>query len=283
MNFISLAVSVFITNYILIYIIRLLTKKRIVPLIIISIADIGSIIGYLITFFLSGFDLVYFLYTLGNIIGIGVAYIATLMMLLENVTIFKSRRARAFERGIQNKEGTSIPRNILACICLAIAIILIVYGAINLSNYTKKLLVTTIGVLIAAVIALGLSLYFFITGRPAHHKLKAQHLLLVLQLPDETITYTATLTRDFTIEDALGDLTALYLLDEFGLIQTETKSYLVKGMKVDNLTSAITDKIHMDKIDNTFFQQALKEFNKYQRKKIVVGEQGEILKIKNIK
>ena len=62
MNFISLAVSVFISNYIFMAIIRLLPvkRKKLWQAIIISLADISSILGYAWMFILSlegGFDL----------------------------------------------------------------------------------------------------------------------------------------------------------------------------------------------------------------------------------
>lgn len=279
LNFISLAVSVFFTNYILTIIIKQFTKKRIVPLIVISVADIGSIIGYLINLLLMEFDLVALLYTLGNIIGIGVAYIATLMLILENVTLFKSKRAREFERGINNKEGTSIPRNIIASICFGLFVVLLIYGSINLTHYNSKLLFTTIGVMIGAVIALGLAIYFFLSGRPTRKKIKANSLLFVLFLPDQTLLYAGT-NDD---HQALGGLTDIYLLDEYGLLIAPTASYLVKGMKLNTFSKDIETNIKLEQIESSQFQNAIKEFNKYQRKKITIDEQGNIIQIRNIK
>lgn len=279
LNFISLAVSVFFTNFILITIIKIFTRKRIVPLIIISIADIGSILGYLVNLFLTNFDVVTLLYTLGNIIGIAVAYIATLMMILENVTLFKSRRAREFERGINNKEGTSIPRNIIASICLGVSTILLVYGIINLSHYNSKLLFTTIGVLIGALATLCLAVYFFVSGRPTHKKIKAQNLLFVLILPEKTILYGA----ESDYQEALGKLNDIYIIDEYGLLITPTHSYIVKGMKSNSFTKELEENIKMLPVDVALYQNALVEFNKYQRKKITIDEAGKIISIRNIK
>ncbi len=285
LNFISLAVSVFITNYIFCLIIRLLPikNKKIVQLVIITLADLGSILGYLINLFTIGFELIYFLYTLGNIIGIGVAYIATLMLILDNVILFKSKRTREFERGIQNKEGSSVPRYVLGTICLATSIVLFVYGIINLTHFNQKLLFTTIGVFVAALILIGLALFFFISGRPAHQKLKAEHLLFIIFLPNTNWIYECQLTKEFKIEQALGTITETYFLDEFGLLITPSSKYIVKGMKLDKLTPDIESQIHMTKASNTLYEAIIPNFNKYQRKKIIIDEQNNITKITNIK
>lgn len=285
LNFISLAVSVFISNYIMMYIIRLLPikNKKIVQLVIISLADVGSIIGYIIPLFNIEIDVIYLLYTLGNIIGIGVAYVASLMLILENVSIFKSKRAREFERGINNKEGFSIPRYILSCICLGIAIVLYVYGAINLTHYTSKLLVTTIGVFIGGTIALVLAIYFFISGKPQHQKLSAENLLLIIFLPNECKLYQASLTKEFTMSDALKELETIYLLDEFGLIITPKHKYIVKGVKMDQQNINLLSKLPMEEYINHPFTNVIEQFSKYQRKKVILDDQNNIIKITNIK
>ncbi len=285
LNFISLAVSVFISNYIFMYIIRLLPikNKRIVQLVVISLADIGSIIGYIINLFSMNFELVIFLYTLGNIIGIGVAYVASLMLILDNVQIFKSKRAREFERGINNKEGSSVPRYILAGICLGITAVLLAYGIINLTNYNKTLLVTTIGVLVGAGISFGLAIFFFVTGKPQHQKISAENLLFMITLPEQSLLYEAKLSKDFTINDAVGELESIYIIDEYGLIVTPTSKYIVKGIKLERMIPEVSSKIHMNLMTDHPFREIIKEFNKYQRKKIVLDEQNQIKKIINIK
>ncbi|MDE7100362.1 MAG: hypothetical protein K2O05_00735 [Anaeroplasmataceae bacterium] len=285
MNFIYLALSVFVANYIAMYIVRLLPikNKRIVQLVVVSILDIGSIIGYIVNLVSYGFELSFFLYTVGNIIGISVAYVASLMLILDDVQIFKSRRAREFERGIKNKEGSSVPRNILASICFIVFIVLIVYGIIALLNYSNNLLLTTIGVFVAATISLALAIYFLISGRPTHKKISAQKLLFMIQLPQNIVLYEAELTKEFTINDALGALKDIYILDEFGLLCSPTASYLVQGMKLNELTDDIKSKIHMKQIEHSEFLPILNEFNKYQRKKIILDENNQIVQIKNIK
>lgn len=285
MNFIYLALSIFVANYIAMYIVRLLPikNKRIVQLAIVSILDIGSIIGYIINLVSYGFELSFFLYTVGNIIGISVAYVTSLMLILDDVQIFKSRRAREFERGIKNKEGSSVPRNILSAVCFMVFIILIVYGIIALLNYSNNLLLTTIGVFVASTISIALAIYFLISGRPTHKKISAQKLLFMILLPQNTVLYETELTKEFTINDALGDLKDIYILDEFGLLCSPTYSYLVQGMKLNELTDDIKSKIHMKQIEHNEFLSILNEFNKYQRKKITLDENNQIIHIKNIK
>lgn len=284
-NFISLAVSIFIFNNILITITRLLPirKKKAWQFGLITFFNFGSLIGYLWMLMNGEFSIIFLLSILGNILGILIAYIASMMIVLEGITLFKSKRMREFERSLQMKDGKSIPRHIIAGISLCCAIVLAIYGTMSLLHYDKNLLFSIIGSFAGTVIGVGLATYFFISGNPQHKSIKAQKLLFLIKLPEKNILYSATLSKEFTIDDAIGKLKDIYILDEYGLLLTPKDSFIVKGIKVDGYVSAVINELQMELVPSQPFEAALKEFQKYNRKKIILDEKNQIVKIKNIK
>lgn len=285
MNFISLAISIFIFNNILITITRLLPirKKRVWQFGLITFFNLGSLVGYIWMLVEGEFSVLFLLSVLGNVLGILIAYIASMMIILEGVTLFKSKRMREFERSVQMKDGKSIPRHIIAFICLCCGIVLAVYGSISLMHYDKNLLFSIIGSFIGTGVGIGLALYFFITGNPQHKTLKAQKLLFLIKGTTQDYLYTATLSKDFTIENAIGKLKDIYILDEYGLLITPKDSFIVKGIKADGNVSSILSELQMEPILENPFEEALKEFQKYNRKKIILDENNQVIRIKNIK
>lgn len=290
MNFISLAVSVFISNYIFMAIIRLLPfirRKKLWQGIIISIADISSIITYigiLLTVITSpDTDKLIILEVIGSILGILIGYIAAMMLVLDGISLFKSRRLKEFERGLNNKEGKSIPKNILGLICVAIAVVLLVFVVITLINYDNSVLVTLVGTIAATLLFIGLSIFFFISGKAQHQSIKSNHLLLYIKLPDKSLTYQQELSKDKTLDMVLGKFKDIYMLDEFGMIVTPTTKYVVKGIMVTKLAKDILNELDMQLLDPNPFEEALENFQKYNRKKIILDENNKITKIIDLK
>lgn len=286
MNIISLAVSTFITNYIIMFIIRVLPlrNKRVWQSVVISLFCLGEIIGYVLIFILPyTLDLITILEVIGSIFGVLIGYIASMMIVLDGVSIFKSRRLKEFERNLNNKEGRSFPKWILAIIAVSLSSILLIYGIITLIHYDSKLLLTTIGLFVGAVIFLGVGIYLFICGAPKHKKIHAENLLLIVDIEGQKTIYQAKLSKDFTIEHALGKLMDIYMLDEFGLIITPSNHYIVKGIKLDYSTKDILKEIQMTPYEGNAFDEAIKNFQKYNRKKIILDEQNQIQKITIIK
>ena len=290
MNFISLAVSVFISNYIFMAIIRLLPfirRKKLWQGIIISLADISSILMY-IMILLSAitteeFDILIVLEIVGSILGILIGYIAAMMLVLDGITLFKSRRLREFERGMNNKEGKSVPKNILGLICVAISVVLLVFVIITSLNYNNSVLVTLIGTIAATILFISLAIFFFISGRAAHQSIKSNHLLIYIKLPDKTLTYHKELSKDNTEDKVLGKFKDVYMLDEFGMIITPTTKYAVKGIMVTKLSKNILDELDMELLDPNPFKFALENFRKYNRKKIILDENNNVTKIIDLK
>lgn len=287
MNIISMAISIFISNYIIMVIIRLLPirNKRIWQLAIISLFCLGEIGGYLWIAIQSigVLDLLSILSILGSVFGVLIGYIASLMMVLDGVTLFKSRRLKEFERNLNNKEGRSVPRHILGVIACSFGIALIVYGVVTVLHYDSRLLATIIGTFIGGAIFIAVALYFFISGAPKHKTLKASNLLFIVDFEGEKLVYQANLTKEFTLEQALGDIMETYILDEYGLIITPTEHYVVKGLKLEYSAKNLLKTIQMKLLETHPFELVLKEFQKYNRKKIVLDENYQIQKIKIIK
>lgn len=286
MNIISTAISVFISNYIIIAIIRLLPlkKKTLWQTIILSFYNLGSIVGYLwMILSANELSLLLILELLSSILGVVIAYTASMMIVLDGIVLFKSKRLREFERSYHQKDGTSIPRNILAVISLSLSIALFTYGIVSLLNYDKRLLISCIGTFLGMAIFLGLAIYFFTSGKAQHKTIKAENLLLIVQIEDKKILLASELSKDQTLETLLSPLADIYILDEYGLIVTPHMRYIVKGVKLDYLSKDILKSLQMQPFTDSVLNEALKEFQKYNRKKIILDENYSIKKISIIK
>lgn len=285
MNFIYTAVSTFMTNYFIMFIIRILPlrKKRIWNISIVSIYNLSICGLYIQLLFTPELDLNLLIYCLGNLLGIAIAQLASFMLIFEGVKLFKSRRLKEFERNLNNKEGTSIPKWIFATLLLVTAFVLGGYTVFALINYNKSNLMSIIGSIIFGIIALGFSIYLFICGRAAHKKINSSKLMFIVGYPNETVIYTADLNKEFTIKDALGSLEDIYLIDEYGLLITPNNKYLVKGIKVSEYPKDIENQISMSRIENNKYDILIHEFQKYTRKKIILDENNNIKSISIIK
>ena len=141
MNFISLALSTFISYLFIRFIINILPlrKKRLWHLIVISLYDLSSLLTYIGVFFMPT-DIYTLLYGIGGILGVLIAYISTLMIILDGVKVFKSRRLKEFERSINQKEGKSVPKNIVGIIFILLSLVLVGYSVFLFTNYDPTLL-----------------------------------------------------------------------------------------------------------------------------------------------
>ena len=283
MNFISVAISMLISNLFIRFIINILPfkKKRSCHLIIISLYDLSSLITYIKVFF-TPTDITTILYGIGGILGVIIAYITTLMIILDGVRIFKSKRLKEFERGVNLKDGKSLPKNIVGFVFVALFLVLIGYSIFLIINYNPTLLSTLIGSILISLIFLGLAIYFFISGKAVNTKISSNKLMLVINLPYETLTYIAEINKELSENDALGKMNEMYYLDELGLLITPSDKYLVKGMKADSIPNEYLESIKMKRLDNRY-DHITSNYKKYSRMKIVIDENGNIIKNQPIK
>ncbi|MDE7106395.1 MAG: hypothetical protein K2O22_04430, partial [Anaeroplasmataceae bacterium] len=282
MNIISLAISTFISNYIIMAIIRALPfrNKRVWQSAVITLFCLGEIIGYILIFVSPyALDLITILEVIGSIFGVIIGYVASMMIVLDGITLFKSRRLKEFERNLNNKEGRSFPRWILATISGSLGLMLLIYGIITALHYDSKLLLTIIGLCIGAVLFIGVSIYLFISGAPKHKSIRAENLLFLVDYEGQKLLYQAKLSKEFTIEDALGEIMSIYMIDEYGLIITPTNHFIVKGLKLEYSAKHMLKNIQMTLFEGNDFDEALSHFQKYNRKKIILDEQNHIQKI----
>lgn len=286
MNIISLAVSTFITNYFIMFIIRILPlrNKRMWQSIIISLFCLGEIGGYVLLMIgIYEMDFLFLLEMIGSIFGVLIGYVAAMMLVLDGITLFKSRRLKEFERNLNNKEGTSISRWILATLAGTLGLMLLIYGIVTVIHYDARLLVTIIGLFVGAVAFLGVAIYLFISGAPKHKTIHADHLLLAVDIEGQKLLYQAKLSKECTIEQVLGKLLDIYILDEYGLIVTPSNHYIVKGIKLEYTAKSLLNDMAMTRFEGHELDEALKNFQKYNRKKIILDENYKILKITQIK
>ena len=218
----------------------------------------------------------------GGMLGVIIAYICTLMVILDGVQIFKSKRLKEFERGVNLKDGKSIPKNIVGIVFMILTIVLVGYSIFLMINFDKLLITTIIGSIIIGLIFLGLSIYFLISGKAVHQTIKAQKLMLVINLPLETLTYVAELNKTLTENEALGKMNEMYYLDELGLLITPSDKYIVKGMKADSVSDTYLSSLKMQKLDNRY-DHITSNYKKYSRMKITIDENGNIIKNQPIK
>lgn len=283
MDFISIALGLFLSNLFIRFIINILPlrKKRIWQLIIISLYDLSSLITYASIFFIAT-DIYTILAGVGGVLGVLIAYIATLMIILDGVKLFKSKRLKEFEREINQKEGTSIPKNIVGIVFLILATILLGFSIFVITKYNPTLLLTLIGALIGFTLFTILGILFIMSGKAVHTKINSSNLMLVINLPSKTLTYTCTINKELSVDDALGKIKDIYYLDEFGLLITPNTKYLVKGMKSDEMSNDCLNSLKMQLMDDRF-DHITTNFKKYSRQKITVDENLNITKIQEIK
>ena len=268
------------------FIVRILPlrNKRLWQSLVISLFCLGEIVGYVLIFVTPyALDLLTILEVIGSIFGVLIGYAASMMMVLDGITLFKSRRLKEFERNLNNKEGTSVPRWILAVISVSLGLMLLIYGIFTLTHYDPKLLVTVIGLFVGAVLFLGVAIYLFVTALPKHKTIRAENLLFIVDLEGEKLIYQAKLSKEFTIENAIGNIMEIYMLDEYGLIITPKEHYIVKGLKLEYSAKHLLKDIQMTLFEGNDFDEALPHFQKYNRKKILLDEQNHIEKITMIK
>lgn len=287
MNIISLAIATFIFGSIIMAIINALPirKKRLWDIIIVSIYSLIELGQYIliIIFNINSLDLIAILEIIASILGIIIGYTAIMMIILDGIRIFKSKRLKEFERNLNNKESTSIPKWIFSIISGALGIVLLVFGIISTINYTKELLISVIGLYIGSIIFIALAIYLFIAGLPKHKKIKASNLLFIVDFDNNKYIYTTSITKEFTISNAIGSIQDLYLIDEYGLLITPEKHYIVKGIKLEYSGKHYLNEINMERVETNDFDEAISKYQKYNRKRIELDENNNIKGIKIIK
>lgn len=309
MNFLYAFISVFLTNYLCIWIISLFSTKyrKLISAIVISLFNISSIIY-------SIYDLwqIYLYaasqnqlqeYTAILLVGVGnllapiFAYAATLLLLLDGRKIFKSRRQQQYRNAL--KSGFNKQALIAIIILSLLGIGSLVYAIIITMNYSFELLLAAVGAYGMTIIFFGVAYYIFyinftkqknldttstnsnIINANIINKTKVDVILLfILQLGVKKYYFTGSLENNKTINDYLGNILNIYVLTDFGNINTPDKKYIVKGIKVDKISEETLREIKMERImPDEKMLNILSNFQRYHLKNIYLDENNNVVKI----
>lgn len=283
MNFLSVFVSTFITNYFFSWIISLLPirNKRKTTIIILSIFNLISI-GYscyqTINYFILG-NISTAIYLAGNLIASLIGYLAIMMILLDGVKVFKTRRQRAFLNSINdNKSG--IPYYAMIAILLILGTISLVYALITTFNYESKFLWSLIGAYSIAALLFILVMYLLITNfksktNPNIKIIKNNSaLIFILDINGKKTIYES---KNFNDEN-LKALSDIYYFTDYGYLITPDFKYSVKGIKVDRISADLVKEIKMDIVNNDAILNIINRYQRYQTKTIYIDNNNNITK-----
>lgn len=283
MNFLSVFVSTFLTNYFFSWIISMLPirNKRKVTIIVLSVLNLASI-GYnlylTVSLFVTGnFNTA--IYYGGNFLASLIAYLAIMMLLLDGIKVFKTKRQRAFLNALNsNKPG--IPYYAVFLILLVLGLLSLGYAIFATINYSSNLLWTLIGAYSIAIILLGLVLYLFLTNlkgqsKPSISNAKVKGgLIFILDLKNQRLVYE---TKNYD-ETTLKKLTEVYYFTEYGYLITPNTKYVVKGIKVDNIDPELKASINLELTQEEKLIAVLENYQKYQTKTIFVDADYKVTK-----
>lgn len=311
MNFLYTFVSAFFVNYLVIWIISLLTtskKRNLIALIIISIFNLANIILNALSLWdaylaiasqnaLNEYTSV-LLNGVGNLFASIIAYLATLVLLLDGKKIFKSRRQKQYLNAV-NKKSLMWP--IIAIIVfLLLGVACLVYGIITSIHFTYDLLIATFGAYGMMVVFFGLAYYIFyinfttdkrlvntanensnVINATILNKTKVDlSLLFILHLGNNKYYFKGNLDEIHTINYYLGQILNVYVLTDFGSINKENEKIIVKGIKVERIDENLLKEIKLQRIQpDERFLNIVSNFERYRTKTIFLNSAGQIEKI----
>ena len=279
MNFLYLFISTFLLNYFLMWIVSLLPikNKRIVSSIIITLTNVGTFIYYMYYFFLYvGHNLILAVNELGSALAILIAFVATMVMLLDGIKIIKTKRQRAFLNAYRNNKVT-IPFIVVIIIFYLLSLIALGFAIYIMTIYDSKLLIALIGALLAFLIFICLATYLLISNCHSNNNFnKGNNLLFILDINDKRYLYEAAITT--SIDELLGELANIYILTEYGSLITKDKTYLVRGITIRNEAEFDLKKTKLLPLEDSKLTELSYHFLKYQTLIIKVDENYNILK-----
>lgn len=294
MSFLYTIASVLFANTILWSIFRAINFRhhRKVYLIIISVCELGSILYFAIIGILtvssmmaaggSPYEVALIsFYFLAEAAGILTGYMLTIALYFKDVKLFKSRRQRQFEREARDKKqrikaailfygGLSLVA--LALIGLGIASYVLLSG-LNVYFY--------IFVIAGVLLLIFLLVYFIVTKPNTNQEVKKGNVLFFVKTNGQYYIYSGELDGDSTIESKLGDISIEYMLTDFGILVENKDKIRVFGITPSEFDARLLNTISLEKEEKDY-TNIFNEFNRYQRKKIVLDENRSIKTIVNI-
>lgn len=286
MNLIITCLSTFFYNYIIILILGLLRvrNKRKISIIIVSIFNIGEalILGFNMFNDKTYSDQFYYwYYYLTEIGGVLIAYFVTLVILLRGTGIhIKSRRQRQFEREYdESKKKYAILFDILmvllTILMISLAVLTIVYRS-HIKNYYLYLIAS----IIIGLITISLSIYSITIDlkiKDSNPKIKGLTLFIIKDNNNyKSYIYDG---KNGSLEDNLGKISNIYTFTNYGSIKSNDGNYNVLGIAPSNFDSDLYNEIKLFAFDDRF-NEVYNEFNRYNKKKIVLDEFNKVVDIK---
>lgn len=252
-------------------------NKRIVSSVIITLTNVGTFIYYTYYFFLYiGHNLILAVNELGSALAILIAFVATMVMLLDGIKIIKTKRQRAFLNAYRSNKAT-IPFIVIIIIFYLLGLIALGFAIYIMVIYDSKLLIALIGALLAFLIFICLATYLLISNRHSKNSFnKGDNLLFILDINDKRYLYEAQIIT--SIDDLLGELANIYILTEYGSLITKDKIYLVRGITIRNEFEFDLKKTKLLPLEDSKLTELSYHFLKYQTLIIKIDENYNILK-----
>ena len=279
MNFLTLFISTFLTNYFFIWIISLFKfrNKRNISAGIISLANLSSI-GYYFYDMIMYFKVqntAMIIYTVGNILAVLIAYIATLILLFDGVKLFKTKRQREFKNAIEGK--TSITSTVLVITFSILAAVSIIYAIYLSITYNNVYLWNLIGAYTIGIIFVGLSLFVYYNNKPQKaeqviekkiQKVLNRNLIFIIYLKNKKVVFESQYDDNF--EELLGDFQRLYVLNNYGIITQNDTAYSVMGVSLEYLDKNTLNTLKMNVCKNEKLLDVVNQFNRFEQKQIII-------------
>ncbi len=286
MQFLYVLLGTFFLNYFIILILNLIgiRNRRKTSLIIISIIDfsyLGYLIYELITYISSdikGDSLFYLLFLqILNIFAVIMSYVITMSIFYSDIKIFKSKRLKNFEEAYSGKKSLStIIFNIILFVLSIMSIVLLIVLIINRNIIFDQ----NKGILIFVIISILLSFIIFVGLYISIKELKMvnfkKKIMFLIYLPNKVRCFISN--DRLKIEEALPNLLNDYVFDDYGYLITKKDKYIVKGIRVDIFDDSYLLDSKLIEINSISFIDAINKYEKYQRRKIYLDDNGNIIK-----
>lgn len=285
MNFLSTALSVFITNYIIMIVVKYIPvrNKRFWQIIIISIycaVTISISAYYYVKIILTyPIQIEYTSYQLLSIIvGVAIGYVLIMIIILDGNSIFKNRRYREFEKAFSNTESRNISKNVIALILIFVSLFLMAYLIYLLINFNSKQLADIIGIsiLIALFIIGGIILFF------KKSKIKTTEKIIFFIISKKKNYVFIENNSKKSINELIGDIDKLYLVDDYGYLYLKKSKMHIFGIKNENFDINLINKVLMNQTSFSLFNKVVELLDKFNRKKIYIDEDYKIIKEEKI-
>ncbi len=217
-------------------------------------------------------------YLIVNIIIDIAAYFTFVYLFYAEFIIFKSARAKQFEREYQGKSNFVL---YLSRTIMVILALLSLSGAILLFVVSKSQYVIVIGLFLIAL-TIFISYLFVRTFKGVKKGVKVRtkqdkitNYYFIIITDEETYLFEGNSNKTF--KDALNHFDDNYYIDEYGYIYGLDKR-IIYGLRVDRLNEDLVAKLDMNRIYNDKLINILSGLDKINQKIITVDEDYNVIK-----